>query len=74
MVVSREARQRIVVVAGSADDFEPVVKHLRGLSLAGHQVVLLWWRGEPGPRLDRFKARVHIRPPPPGSGAGCAGW
>lgn len=62
-VVSRGQRQRIVVVADSAEDLEPVVKHLRGLALAGHQVVLLWRRGEPGPRLDRFRARVHIRPP-----------
>ncbi|WP_131106309.1 glycosyltransferase family 4 protein [Ornithinimicrobium sufpigmenti] len=61
-VLSGERQQRIVVVAGAAEDLEPVVKHLRGLALAGHQIVLLWWHGEPGPRLDRFKARVQVDP------------
>lgn len=61
-VLSTTRQQRVVVVAASAEELEPVVKALRGLSLAGHRVVLLWREGKPGPRLDRFRARVQITP------------
>lgn len=65
-VLSLTERQRIVVVAAHAQDFEPVAKQLRGLGMAGHKLVLLWWQGEPGRRLDKFKARVQIAPATPG--------
>lgn len=61
-MVSTTHQQRIVVVAVSAEDFEPVAKHLRGLSLGGHRIVLVWRDGVPGSRLDRFGARVQISP------------
>ncbi len=56
----------MIAVAASAEELDEVVRPLRGLSLAGHQVVLMWRSGEPGSRFEKFGARVRIDPSPRG--------
>lgn len=63
-LVSATTAQTVVAVAQEAAELDQVAKALRGLAVAGHQVVLLWWRGEPGERLSSFGARVQISDAP----------
>ncbi|WP_299518063.1 glycosyltransferase family 4 protein [uncultured Serinicoccus sp.] len=58
-------RQRIAAVALDAGDLDAAADRLRTLTDQGHQVVLLWCRGEPGPGLRSFRARVPVRARPP---------
>lgn len=54
--------RRIVVLAEDASDLGRIAPHLRGLVMAGHTVVLLWWHGTPATTLESIKARVQIAP------------
>ncbi|WP_298889924.1 glycosyltransferase family 4 protein [uncultured Serinicoccus sp.] len=58
-------RQRIAAVALDAADLDAAADRLRTLTDQGHQVVLLWCRGEPGHALRSFRARVPVRARPP---------
>lgn len=63
-VLALPPRQRIVAVAHDAHELEVVAARLRRLTDEGHQVVLLWSVGEPGPTLRSFRGRVPVRPRP----------
>ncbi|WP_130011196.1 glycosyltransferase family 4 protein [Serinicoccus sediminis] len=54
-------RRRVAAVALDAQDLDAVAARLRALTQQGHQVVLLWCRGEPGRELRSFRARVPVR-------------
>lgn len=67
VLVPGEPRQ-IAVVAAHAHDLDQVAKQLRGLAMAGHRVVLVWWQGEPSERLAPFGARVRVGDAPRAGG------
>ncbi|KUG52491.1 hypothetical protein AVL62_14290 [Serinicoccus chungangensis] len=61
MSATRRDRRRIAAVALEAGDLDAAAERLRTLTDQGHQVVLLWCRGEPGHGLRSFRARVPVR-------------
>lgn len=63
-VVSATRRQRVVVLAETADELAPLAEPLRGLAAFGHQVVLVWLRGTPGPALAPLTTRRPLAPGP----------
>ncbi|WP_256839083.1 glycosyltransferase family 4 protein [Ornithinimicrobium faecis] len=60
-VLSTTEPQHLVALAHNAAEFTRVRHHLRGLTWAGHQVVLVWLEGDPDGQLD-FVAQRRIRP------------
>ncbi|MGC5585586.1 glycosyltransferase family 4 protein [Ornithinimicrobium sp. W1665] len=62
-VVPTTSTCRVVAVAADAAELDEVARPLRGISRAGHEVVLVWWRGEPGERLRSFPTRRQVVPP-----------
>ncbi|GAA4875950.1 glycosyltransferase [Serinicoccus chungangensis] len=58
---SGQGRRRVAAVALDAGDLDAAADRLRTLTDQGHQVVLLWCRGEPGRELRSFRARVPVR-------------
>lgn len=62
-VVPTTSPCRVVAVAADAAELDAVARPLRGISRAGHEVVLVWWRGEPGERLRSFPTRRQVAPP-----------
>lgn len=61
-VLSTTRPQRLVALAHDADDLTRVHEYLRGLTMAGHVVALVWLTGEPGEELDFLGQRRRIRP------------
>ncbi|MCK0112126.1 glycosyltransferase family 4 protein [Ornithinimicrobium sp. F0845] len=61
-VLSTTRPQRIVALADDAADFTRVADYLRGLTLVGHVVALVWRTGEPDESLDFLALRRRIRP------------
>lgn len=61
-VLSTTRPQRLVALADDAADFTRVRDHLRGLTMVGHVVALVWRTGEPDESLDFLPNRRRIRP------------
>lgn len=56
-VLSTVRRQRLVALAHQAQDLRRNQAFLRGLSMAGHSIVLMWVTGRPGKSLDFLSER-----------------
>lgn len=60
--VSASRRERLVILTERAGDLDPIADRLRGLAAFGHQVVLVWLHGTPGPTLDTLTTRRPVSP------------